>query len=91
VNYPPPKGKKPGASFSYTTSPSQALLYRINGDYNPLYADPAIGIKMGFPGAILHGLCTWNIAAHAVLKTFGASENPPEVAPSTICVAGDAG
>ena len=29
---------------------------------------------MGFPSAILRGLCTWNIAAHAVLKTFGASE-----------------
>lgn len=29
---------------------------------------------MGFPGAILHDLCTWNIAAHAALKTFGTSE-----------------
>ncbi|KAF8539299.1 putative peroxisomal dehydratase [Trichophaea hybrida] len=74
VSYPPPAGKKPDATFTFSTSPSQALLYRINGDYNPLHADPAIGPKMGFPGAILHGLCTWNIAAHGVLKTFGGSD-----------------
>jgi len=29
---------------------------------------------MGFPGVILHGLCTWNIVAHGVLKTFGKSD-----------------
>jgi acyl dehydratase len=74
VNYPPPEGKKPDATFTFATSPSQALLYRLNGDYNPLHADPTIGLQMGFPGAILHGLCTWNIAAHGVLKTFGRSD-----------------
>lgn len=74
VNFPPPEGKRPDASFAFATSPEQALLYRINGDYNPLHADPSIGTAMGFPGAILHGLCTWNVAAHAVLKTFGASD-----------------
>lgn len=74
VNYPPPAGKKPDASFTFATSPSQALLYRINGDYNPLHADPTIGGTMGFPGAILHGLCTWNVTAHAVLKELGGSE-----------------
>jgi peroxisomal enoyl-CoA hydratase 2 len=74
LNFPPPEGRRPDASFVFATSPSQALLYRINGDYNPLHADPSIGKTMGFPGAILHGLCTWNIAAHAVLKTFGASD-----------------
>lgn len=31
---------------------------------------------MGFPGAILHGLCSWNISAHAVLKTLGGSDAP---------------
>ena len=29
---------------------------------------------MGFGGAILHGLCTWNMVAHSVLQTFGNSQ-----------------
>jgi peroxisomal enoyl-CoA hydratase 2 len=29
---------------------------------------------MGFGGAIMHGLSTWNFAAHGILKTLGASD-----------------
>jgi len=46
----------------------------LNGDYNPLHADPTVGPKMGFKGAILHGLCTYNIAAVQVLRAFGGSD-----------------
>jgi peroxisomal enoyl-CoA hydratase 2 len=60
---------------TFQTTPGHALLYRLNGDYNPLHADPTIGPKMGFKGAILHGLCTYNIVAVQVLRTFGKS-NP---------------
>ncbi len=56
------------------TSPEQALLYRLNADYNPLHADPSIGPKMGFKGTILHGLCTWSHAAVHVLRAFGQSK-----------------
>ena len=42
----------------------------LNGDYNPLHADPAVGKSMGFGGVILHGLCTWNMACQAILSTF---------------------
>ncbi|RPA92957.1 peroxisomal dehydratase [Choiromyces venosus 120613-1] len=73
-NFPPPEGKAPDATFAQPTSPEIALLYRLNGDYNPLHADPTVGKKIGYKGAILHGLGTWNMAAHAVLKTFGNSD-----------------
>jgi peroxisomal enoyl-CoA hydratase 2 len=69
----------------FQTSPGQSILYRLNGDYNPLHIDPTVGPKMGFKGThsffleltsgtILHGLCTYNIAAVQVLRAYGNSD-----------------
>jgi len=46
------------------------LLFRLNGDRNPLHADPATARTAGFPRPILHGLCTYGIACHAILQTI---------------------
>jgi acyl dehydratase len=72
-SYPPPD-RTPDATHTIQTTMETAHLYRLNGDYNPLHADPEPGKKMGFGGTIIHGLFSWNMSAHALLKAFGASK-----------------
>lgn len=50
------------------TEPNQALLYRLNGDRNPLHSSPLFAAKAKFPRPILHGLCTYSVAAHGLMK-----------------------
>ena len=52
------------------TLPQAALLYRLNADPNPLHVDLQVAQRAGYPKPILHGLCTYGVAAHAILKTL---------------------
>ena len=62
--------RTPDLSCKLPTRGDQALLFRLNGDLNPLHADPATARAAGFPRPILHGLCTFGVACHAILKTI---------------------
>ncbi|UZJ56855.1 hypothetical protein CBS101457_006175 [Exobasidium rhododendri] len=74
----PPSAKVPSSAPTYTlkdkTTLTQAALYRLSSDYNPLHIDPKIGEKGGLGGCILHGLCSYAFAARAIL----ASVNPTD-------------
>ena len=58
------------ASVDITTRADAALLYRLNHDRNPIHADPAAAGKAGFDRPILHGLCTFGVAAVALSRTM---------------------
>jgi len=62
--------REPDLSCDTTTRSDQALLFRLNGDRNPLHANPDTAISAGFPIPILHGLCTYGIACRAILQTI---------------------
>lgn len=50
-----------------STLPRQALLYRLNGDTNPVHAAPAAAAAAGFDRPLLHGRCTLGLALREIL------------------------
>jgi acyl dehydratase len=66
--------RDPDESVTQRTRHDQPLLYRLNGDRNPLHSDPARARAAGFERPILHGLCTLGFAVRAVLHAVGDDE-----------------
>ena len=71
--------RKPDMSVDIPTREDQALLYRLNGDRNPLHSDPDSARRSGFPRPILHGLCTYGITCRAVLQAI-TGYDPDQIA-----------
>ena len=70
---PPPHAlpeRAPDGICDLSTRPEMALIYRLSGDTNALHVDPEFARAAGYPRPILHGLATFGIAGHALLKTL---------------------
>jgi len=76
-----------------------ALLYRLNGDLNPIHIDPEAARKAGFERPILHGLCTYGVAGYLLtravcgndpgrLRSLGARFSSPVYPGETIRIEG---
>jgi len=72
--FPAPE-REPDSHVDIPTLPQSALLYRLCADPNPLHADPLVAKAAGFDRPILHGLCTYGIAARALIHCC-CQDNP---------------
>ncbi len=63
-----PGDATPDRQVRLPTVPQAALIYRQSGDPNPIHAEPASAREAGFDRPILHGLCSFGLATHAVLR-----------------------
>ncbi len=59
--------RDPDGVIESATLPQQALLYRLNGDKNPLHCDPDFAKSAGFDTPIIHGLCSYGIVCKAIV------------------------
>jgi len=63
-----PDSAGPDVVETITTTPGQALVYRLSGDRNRLHSDPVLAASAGFARPILHGLCTYGIVGRTVIR-----------------------
>jgi acyl dehydratase len=71
---PPPReadtmpSRSPDDEIALFVDDRAALLYRLSGDDNPLHVDPDVARAIGLDRPILHGLCTFGMAAYALVQ-----------------------
>jgi acyl dehydratase len=60
--------RAPDLICDLSTRPEAALIYRLSADLNPLHADLDVAKAAGYPRPIFHGLGTFGVVGHALLK-----------------------
>jgi acyl dehydratase len=81
VSPPPPAipSREPDRLCDLPTPPNLAQIFRLTGDTNPLHIDPERAKVAGFSRPILHGMASFGVAAHAIVRTL-AGYDPARLA-----------
>ncbi|KAI6650533.1 Peroxisomal multifunctional enzyme type 2 [Oopsacas minuta] len=73
-NFPSPSvsipNRAPDSVIREVIPETQAALYRLSGDKNPLHIDSNFAAMGGFSQPILHGLCSYGHAVRHVIHTY---------------------
>ena len=70
----PPADVQPAFRVEVPTTRTLPLLYRLNGDVNPIHSHPEVARAAGFERPILHGLCFYGIAARVALQQLAGDD-----------------
>lgn len=68
---PTPPERAPDAQRQYRLPTQSALLYRLNGDYNPLHSHPETAARAGYSQPIAHGLLSFGVCARLLTQDGG--------------------
>jgi len=70
----PAPNRAPDASIEVKTDVSQAALYRLSGDLNPMHIDPGFSAIAGHKIPIMHGLCTLGLSVMAIIRQYAGND-----------------
>lgn len=71
----PAPNRRPDFVAIAKTSPDQAALYRLSGDYNPMHIDPNFAKIGGFNRPIIHGLATLGVSVREIIKQYANNDS----------------
>lgn len=69
-----PPARAPDLELAHRIPETQAHVYRLSGDYNPLHISPEAARTGGFDKPILHGLCTLGHSAQLLLRALAGGD-----------------
>lgn len=71
----PPRARVPDTApdheITFALPENAALLYRLNGDFNPLHSDPDVAARGGLRRPIMHGMGTFGFVTRHLVEACG--------------------
>jgi acyl dehydratase len=62
--------RKPDLIVQEAIKPNQSIVFRINGDWNPIHIDPDRAHLGGYKRPILHGLCSFGTMGRIIYDNY---------------------
>ena len=67
--------RTPDHCIHFALPEDAALVYRLNGDFNPLHSDPDLATRAGFARPIMHGMGTFGFVVRHLIAAVCAGDS----------------